>query len=51
MQGIEAQIEVRNTSGTSVVRTRADGGLPYELMIPSSDKGITGRGIPYSISI
>ena len=51
MQSIEAKIEALNASGTSVVRSRKDGGLPYELLIPSSDKGVTGRGIPYSISI
>ena len=51
MKDIEAKIEARNAAGTSVMRSRADGGLPYELLIPSSGKGVTGRGIPYSISI
>ncbi len=56
MKAAEATIDQRN-SGESVARSVETGGLPYNYLIPSSTDqpdtlpNITGRGIPYSISI
>jgi hypothetical protein len=47
----ERIIAERNASASSVVRNPAKNGLPYMYLIPSSSPGITGRGVPYSISI
>ncbi|XP_065866003.1 linoleate 13S-lipoxygenase 2-1, chloroplastic-like [Euphorbia lathyris] len=38
-----ANPELRNRNGAGIV--------PYELLKPFSDPGVTGRGVPYSISI
>jgi len=63
MQAAEAAINQRNSAGTaSVARSLAKAGLPYNYLMPSSpaqtqeqrdnlEPNITGRGIPYSISI
>ena len=58
MQDAEATIAQRNLAGTaSVARSLAKAGLPYNYLMPSSPQqpaghpNITGRGIPYSISI
>ena len=56
MKAAENTIAQRN-AGTSVARSVTAGGLPYNYLIPSSPEmpdgfpNITGRGIPYSISI
>ncbi|CAA6664638.1 unnamed protein product [Spirodela intermedia] len=47
---IEKEIERRNADHK--FRNRCGAGvLPYELLIPSSPPGVTGRGVPNSISI
>ena len=63
MAAAEATIAQRNSACTaSVARSLAEGGLPYNYLVPSSpaltqeqrdslEPNITGRGIPYSISI
>jgi lipoxygenase len=38
-----ANPELKNRNGAGIV--------PYELMIPFSKPGVTGKGVPYSISI
>eukprot|EP00245_Coleochaete_scutata_P012564 TRINITY_DN4898_c0_g1_i1.p1 TRINITY_DN4898_c0_g1~~TRINITY_DN4898_c0_g1_i1.p1 ORF type:complete len:946 (-),score=203.41 TRINITY_DN4898_c0_g1_i1:850-3687(-) len=48
---IEGIIAERNADPHSVVRSPAKGGLPYKLLIPSSEPGVTGQGVPTSISI
>ncbi|XP_028763271.1 linoleate 13S-lipoxygenase 3-1, chloroplastic [Neltuma alba] len=47
---IEKEIERRNSDSNLKNRCGA-GVLPYELLAPSSDSGITCRGIPNSVSI
>ncbi|KAI9102900.1 hypothetical protein K1719_023339 [Acacia pycnantha] len=47
---IEKEIETRNSDPN--LRNRCGAGvLPYELLAPSSDSGVTCRGIPNSVSI
>ncbi len=56
MEAAETTIAERN-AGNSVARSLATAGLPYNYLVPSSPEmpagyaNITGRGIPYSISI
>ena len=56
MKAAEEAIAGRN-AGNSVARSPASAGLPYNYLVPSSPQlpndvpNITGRGIPYSISI
>lgn len=52
----EAAIEARNKAGAMgnkkyLSRNPAEGGMKYTLMLPSSEQGVTMRGVPYSISI
>ncbi|KAE9622309.1 putative linoleate 13S-lipoxygenase [Lupinus albus] len=50
MKEIEGIIESRN--GNSDLKNRHGAGLvPYEVMKPFSGPGVTGKGVPYSISI
>ncbi|KAF5181650.1 Lipoxygenase 3 protein [Thalictrum thalictroides] len=50
INAIEKEIERRNTD--SSLRNRCGAGvLPYELLAPSSDSGVTCRGVPNSVSI
>ena len=57
MVAAEDTINKRNAAGTSVARSLELKGLPYNYLMPSSPQqpdeypNITGRGIPYSISI
>ncbi|PWA53964.1 lipoxygenase [Artemisia annua] len=47
---LEGIIDSRNTDAT--LKNRSGAGLvPYQLLKPYSDKGVTGRGVPNSISI
>ncbi|CAK9181814.1 unnamed protein product [Ilex paraguariensis] len=47
---IEKEIERRNSDPS--LRNRCGAGIaPYELLIPSSGPGVTGRGVPNSISV
>ncbi|MFS8005707.1 putative linoleate 13S-lipoxygenase [Helianthus anomalus] len=47
---LEAIIDSRNTDPT--LKNRSGAGLvPYQLLKPYSEKGVTGRGVPNSISI
>ena len=47
---IEEEIHRRNSDPD--LRNRCGAGmLPYELLVPSSDPGVTGRGVPNSVSI
>ncbi|XP_042506876.1 linoleate 13S-lipoxygenase 3-1, chloroplastic-like [Macadamia integrifolia] len=50
MRRIEMEIEKRNNDSSLNNRCGA-GVLPYELLAPSSEPGITCRGVPNSISI
>ena len=56
MKDAEVTIDGRN-AGNSVARKVSSGGLPYNYLIfsspdqPARYPNITGRGIPYSISI
>eukprot|EP01018_Ginkgo_biloba_P041176 Gb_00049 [translate_table: standard] len=50
MHGIEEIIQQRNEDLNLRNRNGA-GVLPYELLMPSSGPGVTGRGIPNSVSI
>ncbi|KAJ0987497.1 hypothetical protein J5N97_005853 [Dioscorea zingiberensis] len=50
IRGIEEEIEKRNRDTTKRNRCGA-GVLPYELLVPSSDPGVTCRGVPNSVSI
>eukprot|EP00252_Welwitschia_mirabilis_P019926 TRINITY_DN4743_c0_g1_i1.p1 TRINITY_DN4743_c0_g1~~TRINITY_DN4743_c0_g1_i1.p1 ORF type:complete len:585 (+),score=61.44 TRINITY_DN4743_c0_g1_i1:296-2050(+) len=50
IQFIEKIIHQRNKDSKLRNRTGA-GVLPYELLVPSSGPGVTGRGIPNSVSI
>ncbi|KAK8930768.1 putative lipoxygenase 6 [Platanthera zijinensis] len=50
IERIEEEIEKRN--GDTLRRNRCGAGvMPYELLAPSSGPGVTGRGVPNSISI
>jgi len=50
MQGVEKIIHQRNKD--SNLRNRNGAGVvPYELLIPTSKPGVTGRGVPNSVSI
>ena len=51
MAEAEALINFRNSAGKSRARSPASDGLPYNYLLPSSGPDITGRGVPYSISI
>lgn len=47
---IEKEIEARNNNPS--LRNRCGAGvLPYELLVPSSEPGVTCRGVPNSVSI
>lgn len=47
---IEEMIQKRNED--PVLRNRCGAGvLPYELLVPSSEPGVTGKGVPNSVSI
>lgn len=50
VQGVEEIIQQRNEDSSKRNRNGA-GVLPYELLLPTSVPGVTGRGIPNSISI
>nr|GFC78115.1 linoleate 13S-lipoxygenase 3-1, chloroplastic-like [Tanacetum cinerariifolium] len=50
IQRIEKEIEKRNPDMSLKNRCGA-GVLPYELLAPSSEPGVTCRGIPNSVSI
>lgn len=50
MEEIERIVDARNADLTLKNRTGA-GVLPYELLRPTSGPGVTGRGVPNSISI
>ena len=47
---LEGDIDERNADRTRRNRNGA-GILPYELLKPLSEPGVTGKGVPYSISI
>ncbi|KAI4324281.1 hypothetical protein L6164_023833 [Bauhinia variegata] len=50
LKELEGIIDGRNTDRK--LRNRSDAGVvPYELLKPSSGPGVTGKGVPYSISI
>ncbi|KAJ7945523.1 Lipoxygenase [Quillaja saponaria] len=50
LEEIEEIIKLRNKDNT--LKNRSGAGVPpYELLLPSSGPGVTGRGIPNSISI
>lgn len=50
IQRIEKEIEKRNSD--KCLRNRCGAGvLPYELLVPSSEPGVTCRGVPNSVSI
>ncbi|XP_042518149.1 linoleate 13S-lipoxygenase 3-1, chloroplastic [Macadamia integrifolia] len=50
MQRVEKEIEKRNKDPS--LRNRCGAGvLPYELLAPSSEPGVTCRGVPNSVSI
>ena len=50
MRRIEKEIERRN--GDSNLRNRCGAGVsPYELLMPSSEPGVTCRGVPNSITV
>lgn len=50
IKNIEKEIERRNTDPQ--LRNRCGAGVsPYELLIPSSGPGTTGRGVPKSITV
>ncbi len=51
LQAASQEIDRRNASGEYNTRNKGDAGIPYTLMLPSSGPGVTGRGVPYSISI
>jgi hypothetical protein len=48
MQHVEKLLEQRNLSNSKMRGTCT---LPYTWMLPSSEPGRTGRGVPYSTSI
>ncbi|MCD7466629.1 hypothetical protein HAX54_003476 [Datura stramonium] len=50
LKELERIIDARNDDGNLRNRNGA-GVVPYELLKPSSGPGITGKGVPYSISI
>lgn len=50
LKEIEGIIDARNEDTNLKNRTGA-GILSYELLKPFSESGVTGKGIPYSISI
>lgn len=50
IQEVEEIIQQRNEDFSNKNRNGA-GVLPYELLLPSSGPGVTGRGIPNSVSI
>ncbi|KAK9079051.1 hypothetical protein SSX86_000720 [Deinandra increscens subsp. villosa] len=50
LKGLEGIIDSRNND--PMLRNRSGAGLvPYELLKPYSESGVTGKGVPYSISI
>ncbi|OMO51224.1 Lipoxygenase [Corchorus olitorius] len=50
LKEIEGIIDERNANNTLQNRSGA-GIVPYELLKPFSEPGVTGKGVPYSISI
>ncbi len=51
LQAAAEEVDRRNSSGEHKTRNMGDCGIPYTLMLPTSGPGVTGRGVPYSISI
>lgn len=51
MEVVESIIQARNQDPQYITRDPKKDGLPYTLLIPGSDAGVTMRGVPYSISI
>ncbi|CAL1409500.1 unnamed protein product [Linum trigynum] len=50
MKALEGVVDARN--GNEKLRNRNGAGvLPYEFLKPVSEPGVTGKGVPYSISI
>jgi lipoxygenase len=50
LEEIEGIINLRNKDAR--LKNRSGAGVPpYELLVPTSGPGVTGRGIPNSISI
>ena len=50
LKEIEGIIDERNANPKLKNRSGA-GTLPYQLLKPFSESGVTGKGVPYSISI
>jgi len=50
LKELEGIIDKRNTDKRFKNRSGA-GIVPYELLKPFSEPGVTGKGVPYSISI
>ncbi|KAM3397766.1 hypothetical protein P3S68_001279 [Capsicum galapagoense] len=50
LQELEGIIDARNADSKLMNRNGA-GIVPYELLKPFSEPGVTGNGVPYSISI
>uniref|UniRef100_A0A5B6ZBM1 Lipoxygenase n=1 Tax=Davidia involucrata TaxID=16924 RepID=A0A5B6ZBM1_DAVIN len=50
LKKLEGVIDLRNQDANLKNRTGA-GVVPYELLKPVSEPGVTGKGVPYSISI
>jgi len=49
--GHEAEITRRNNDPKNISRNPGSQGMAYTLLLPSSEPGVTMRGVPYSISI
>lgn len=50
LKELEGTIDARNNNGKLRNRTGA-GVVPYQLLKPYSEPGVTGQGVPNSISI
>lgn len=49
---VESELEIRRRNGNTELRNRNGAGIvPYNLLVPWSKPGITGQGVPNSISI
>ena len=55
MKQLEVNFEMRNANPANWTRYGLQGGtdspLPYTLLMPASQAGVTMRGVPYSVSI
>jgi hypothetical protein len=51
IKDVEQQIDAHNKDPKRISRSADSSGIPYTLLYPSSKPGVTGQGIPYSISI